>query len=169
MKSSKLQNSFSKSDTWPEAFGFTIYGKGPTHIIKVVPGSVAAQSGLKAGDQILQVNSHDVSGWGDDDIISHVSKLSQHPPSLGVVSRIREVTLQPSPISNEFGFSLIGTFPVKIHQIKSESPSDEANLIRNDLVIKVRPSVCTYCAVVLNSSKLLCNVLDRLKYLDINL
>ena len=40
---------------WPEAFGFVIYGNGPSFIIDVSANSVAEESGLRAGDQILQV------------------------------------------------------------------------------------------------------------------
>ena len=40
---------------WPEAFGFVIYGNGPSFIIDVTGNSVAEESGLRAGDQILQV------------------------------------------------------------------------------------------------------------------
>lgn len=42
--------------TWPESFGFSIYGTGPSYIVKVLPNSVADASGLKAGDQLLEVS-----------------------------------------------------------------------------------------------------------------
>lgn len=52
---SELHNEGHK-DAWPEEYGFSIHGKGPTYIVKVVSGTVAANSGLQPGDQILQVS-----------------------------------------------------------------------------------------------------------------
>jgi len=41
--------------SWPEFYGFQIYGNGPSFIVAVQDGSVAEKSGLRPGDQILQV------------------------------------------------------------------------------------------------------------------
>ena len=44
--------------SWPEGFGFHIYGDGPSYVVSVEKDSDAGRSGLQAGDQILQVNSN---------------------------------------------------------------------------------------------------------------
>uniref|UniRef100_H2XNJ8 Delphilin n=1 Tax=Ciona intestinalis TaxID=7719 RepID=H2XNJ8_CIOIN len=78
---------------WPGSFGFIIYGCGPSFIVDVRPGSVAEESGLKPGDQILQVNEQEVGDWDAEQIIEYVADIPSIPPSLGVVSRLKEVTL----------------------------------------------------------------------------
>ena len=43
------------AQTWPDPFGFSIYGNGPCYVINVAEFGAAKSSGLKNGDEILQV------------------------------------------------------------------------------------------------------------------
>ena len=40
---------------WPSSSGFDIYGDGPTYVTTVRKHSPAEESGLRPGDQIIQV------------------------------------------------------------------------------------------------------------------
>ena len=46
---------------WPESYGFSLVGEGPCFVIDVVRGSVAFQSGIVPGDQLLELDGHNVS------------------------------------------------------------------------------------------------------------
>ena len=37
---------------WPEYYGFTISGEGPTYVVSVTHNGVAYQAGIRSGDQV---------------------------------------------------------------------------------------------------------------------
>lgn len=59
------------------------------------------------------------------------------------ISKLKLYFNRPSPISREFGFSLVGTFPVNIHQIKPASSANEAGINKDDIVTKVKQLIMT--------------------------
>ncbi|CAK8685245.1 unnamed protein product [Clavelina lepadiformis] len=125
--------------SWPEGFGFHIYGDGPSYVVSVEKDSDAGRSGLQAGDQILQLNEHNVGDLSSERIKELVSGLAFPPlPSLGVVSKLRKVALVGrSSVYNLYGLTLSGTLPVIISHVEPFSSASQANLKENDVLIKV--------------------------------
>ena len=72
--------------SWPESFGFTIHGDGPTYVIGVKRSGLAHSAGVSPGDQVLELDGHDVSDMSAEAI----KKLAYHsrniPPTIGKVT-----------------------------------------------------------------------------------
>lgn len=77
---------------WPEDFGFILGGDGPSYILSVVEGSSAYMAGLQPGDQVLELDGQNVSSLSTKALIALAQTLKTVPPSIGVVSRIEQVT-----------------------------------------------------------------------------
>lgn len=81
----------SSNQGWPEDFGFQLGGNGPSYILSVEEGSSAHLAGLQAGDQVLEIEGHNVSTLGPQAVIAIAQTQKNIPPSIGVVSRIQQV------------------------------------------------------------------------------
>lgn len=81
----------SSNQGWPEEFGFQLGGNGPSYILSVEEGSSAHLAGLQAGDQVLEIEGHNVSTLGPQAVIAIAQTQKNIPPSIGVVSRIQQV------------------------------------------------------------------------------
>lgn len=81
----------SSNQGWPEEFGFQLGGIGPSYILSVEEGSSAHLAGLQAGDQVLEIEGHNVSTLGPQAVIAIAQTQKNIPPSIGVVSRIQQV------------------------------------------------------------------------------
>lgn len=77
---------------WPEDFGFKLGGDGPSYILSVVEGSSAYMAGLQPGDQVLEIDGQNVSTLSTKALVALAQTLKTVPPSIGVVSRIEQVT-----------------------------------------------------------------------------
>lgn len=77
---------------WPEDFGFNLGGDGPSYILSVVEGSSAYMAGLQPGDQVLEIDGQNVASLSTKALIALAQTLKTVPPSIGVVSRIEQVT-----------------------------------------------------------------------------
>lgn len=77
---------------WPEDFGFRLGGDGPSYILSVVEGSSAHMAGLQPGDQVLEVDGQNVSTLSPPALVAMAKTIKTVPPSIGVVSRIEQVT-----------------------------------------------------------------------------
>lgn len=88
----------SSNQGWPEDFGFQLGGVGPSYILSVEEGSSAHLAGLQAGDQVLEIEGHNVSTLGPQAVVAIAQTQKNIPPSIGVVSRIQQVShlLHPS-------------------------------------------------------------------------
>uniref|UniRef100_A0A3Q3VYZ7 Glutamate receptor, ionotropic, delta 2 (Grid2) interacting protein, a n=1 Tax=Mola mola TaxID=94237 RepID=A0A3Q3VYZ7_MOLML len=75
----------SSNQGWPEEFGFQLGGSGPSYILSVEEGSSAHLAGLQAGDQVLEIEGHDVSTLGPQAVIAIAQTQKNIPPSIGVV------------------------------------------------------------------------------------
>lgn len=86
------------NQAWPEEFGFQLGGNGPTYILTVEEGSSAHLAGLQAGDQVLEIEGHNVSTLAPQAVVAIAQTQKNVPPSIGVVSRIQQVLqlLNPS-------------------------------------------------------------------------
>ena len=74
----------SNINQWPESYGFSIYGNGPSYVIWVDEGSISDTAGIKVGDKIVQIDGQDMSKQSADAIIDmvHTSKKSSPPVSV---------------------------------------------------------------------------------------
>merc|ERR1712226_1562651 len=59
-----------------EGLGFILTGQNPCVISSVNQNSPAIQAGLKTGDEILEVNSINVSKLNHDEVVKHILKYS---------------------------------------------------------------------------------------------
>lgn len=80
------------NQNWPEAFGFRLGGTGPSYILSVVEGSSAFLAGLQPGDQVVDIEGQDVTNLSTPALIALAQTLKTVPPSIGVVSRIEQVS-----------------------------------------------------------------------------
>lgn len=80
------------NQNWPEAFGFRLGGTGPSYILSVVEGSSAYLAGLQPGDQVVDIEGQDVTNLSTPALIALAQTLKTVPPSIGVVSRIEQVS-----------------------------------------------------------------------------
>lgn len=86
----------SSNQGWPEEFGFQLGGHGPSYILSVEEGSSAHLAGLQAGDQVLEIEGHNVSSLGPQAVIAIAQTQKNIPPSIGVVSRVQQVWMSHS-------------------------------------------------------------------------
>uniref|UniRef100_A0A8C7QSK0 PDZ domain-containing protein n=1 Tax=Oncorhynchus mykiss TaxID=8022 RepID=A0A8C7QSK0_ONCMY len=56
------------NQNWPEEFGFTLGGAGPSYILSVIEGSSAYLAGLQPGDQVVDIEGQEVSSLRQNDI-----------------------------------------------------------------------------------------------------
>ena len=79
------------NQNWPEEFGFTLGGAGPSYILSVIEGSSAYLAGLQPGDQVVDIEGQEVSSLSTQALVALAQTLKTVPPSIGVVSRIEQV------------------------------------------------------------------------------
>ena len=137
--------------SWPELYGFYIFGNGPAYIIYVEPSSVSDQAGIHAGDRIVEVDHQDVSKLSAN-IIKYMARNSkQNPPPISVQSAQKTLTLTPDRKSNRqlnlFGFTvrgqslmndkLVHNIPVTVDQIVEGCQAYAAGLRPGDILTQV--------------------------------
>ncbi|XP_035419333.1 delphilin [Cygnus atratus] len=97
---------------WPEAFGFSISGRGPCYVLWVEEGSSAAAAGLRPGDEVLELEGQPVASLGRPALLALARRCVAVPPSIGVLSRLQRADLPPGP-RGRFGFQLAGGSPLR--------------------------------------------------------
>ncbi|KAL0983946.1 hypothetical protein UPYG_G00135060 [Umbra pygmaea] len=121
---------------WPEEFGFRLGGGGPTYILSVEEGSSAYLAGLQPGDQVLEIEGHNVSTLGPPAVIAIAQTQRNIPPSIGVVSRIQQMDITPGP-DGRFGFTIVGDCPLLVEDCSPCSPAGRGGLRAGDYVMEV--------------------------------
>ncbi|KAF7204698.1 delphilin isoform X6 [Nothobranchius furzeri] len=121
---------------WPEDFGFQLGGNGPSYILSVEEGSTAHLAGLQAGDQVLEIEGHNVSTLAPQAVIAIAQTQKNIPPSIGVVSRIQQMDIIPGP-DGRFGFTIVGDCPLLVEDCSPCSPAGRTGLRAGDYVMEV--------------------------------
>ncbi|XP_054614896.1 delphilin isoform X4 [Dunckerocampus dactyliophorus] len=124
------------NQNWPEAFGFRLGGTGPSYILSVVEGSSAFLAGLQPGDQVVDIEGQDVTNLSTPALIALAQTLKTVPPSIGVVSRIEQIDITPSP-DGRFGFTIVGDSPLMVEDCIHNGAASRSGLKVGDYVMEV--------------------------------
>ncbi|XP_066833963.1 delphilin isoform X6 [Anser cygnoides] len=138
---------------WPEAFGFSIGGRGPCYVLWVEEGSSAAAAGLRPGDEVLELEGQPVASLGRPALLALARRCVAVPPSIGVLSRLQRADLPPGP-RGRFGFQLAGGSPPRVASVAPGSPAAACGIAPGDLVLEVDgvPVRCPAAAAALVAS-----------------
>ena len=110
------------NDLWPESFGFSLVGEGPCYVISVQRGGVAHSAGIVPGDQVIELDGHNVSDMSAEAIRTLARHSRTVPPTVGVVSRLQYVEL----IGHRrwgYGLTLQGTKPTRVESVDPPGPA----------------------------------------------
>jgi S1-C subfamily serine protease len=127
LKSDCFEKMSSKHD-WPEVYGFTVYGCGPTFVIQVVPNSSADKAGLKPGDRILTIDEQNVSNLSAGVIKFMANNSDRSPPSISVQSCSMVADVPIDSKTNRYGLSLASESPVFVESVEAQGPAYKAGL-----------------------------------------
>lgn len=112
---------------WPKSFGFEIYGRGPCFVLSVEKDSIAYDSGLQPGDQLLELDNQDVTNMSSEAIKTLAKHSRTQPPTLGVVSRLLHVDVVGTKAMG-LGFMIRDQFPVIVSAVEKGGPAESAGI-----------------------------------------
>jgi S1-C subfamily serine protease len=120
--------------SWPELYGFYIYGSGPTYVVYVEPDSISATAGIRVGDRIIEIDSRDVTNLSAEAIKLIARNGKNNPPAISVQSYSKEVELVPnlsivkSTGANPFGMNVRGDMPTLVEYVHEGGPAHVAGI-----------------------------------------
>ena len=112
---------------WPRSFGFEIIGRGPCFVLSVEKDSIAYNSGLQPGDQLLELDNQDVTSMTAEAIKTLAKHSRTQPPTLGVVSRLLHVDVVGTKAMG-LGFTIKDQYPVVVSAIEDNGPAKTAGI-----------------------------------------
>lgn len=107
---------------WPKEYGFEIIGHGPCFVLHVERGSIAYNSGLQSGDQILELDDQDVTNLSAEALKTLAKHSRTQPPTLGVVSRLLHVDIVGNK-SVGLGMVVNDSKPVCVWTVEENGPA----------------------------------------------
>ncbi|XP_053389051.1 delphilin-like isoform X2 [Mercenaria mercenaria] len=125
-----------KTLKWPKHFGFEIVGQGPCFVLHVERGSVAYNSGLQCGDQILELDDQDVTNMSAEALKTLAKHSRTQPPTLGVVSRILHVDVVGNK-SVGLGMVINNSKPVYVWTVEKDGPAHVMGIRPGDVIVEV--------------------------------
>ncbi|XP_064631791.1 delphilin-like isoform X3 [Lineus longissimus] len=132
---------------WPDAFGFGLWGTGPCFVISVEKGSVAHKAGILPGDQLLEIDGHDVANMSIDAVKTLARHSATVPPTVGVVTRLQHLEIVPNRQLG-YGFTVSGSKPVVVQSINPFGPGYQSGVREGDLVLEVNGHYVRTCEAV---------------------
>ncbi|XP_074647789.1 delphilin-like isoform X2 [Tubulanus polymorphus] len=121
---------------WPEKFGFSIWGGGPCFILTVDKNSIAHRAGVLPGDQLLEIDGHDVARMSNEAVKTLARHCQTVPPTIGVVSRLQYVEILPHRHLG-YAFTVQGSRPVVVNSVNPFGPAYQVGLREGDIVLQV--------------------------------
>lgn len=127
----------------------------------MVEGSSAYLAGLQPGDQVVDIEGQDVTNLSTPALIALAQTLKTVPPSIGVVSRLKQARLitdllqwrmhqskiPPSFVLSQvdinpgldgrFGFTIVGDSPLMVENCVPNGPAGNGGLKVGDYVMEV--------------------------------
>ncbi len=68
---------------WPDSCGFRLHGAGPCYVTAVTRGAAADAAGLAPGDQLLELDGHDVADMSAEAVRRLALHSTNSPPTVG--------------------------------------------------------------------------------------
>ena len=121
---------------WPESYGFSIVGDGPSYVIAVQRHGVANSAGISPGDQLLELDGINVSEMSADHIKILAKNSRTIPPTVGVRSRVQHLELVADRRWG-YGFTIKGVFPTYIDSVDPPGPAYQAGMRPGWYILKV--------------------------------
>lgn len=128
----------------------------------MVEGSSAFLAGLQPGDQVVDIEGQDVTNLSTPALIALAQTLKTVPPSIGVVSRLKQARLITKPpkmadasepkrksqfvlsqidinpgLDGRFGFTIVGDSPLMVENCVPNGPASNGGLKVGDYVMEV--------------------------------
>ncbi|CAH1794248.1 unnamed protein product [Owenia fusiformis] len=135
MSKAYMKRSSSPNKHWPTNYGFEIVGDGPSYVISVDHLSMAQQAGILPGDQLLEIDKHDVTNMSANAIKTLAKHSRTIPPALGVVSRMQYIELLPSR-KYGYGINVYGDKPVYVEILTTSGPAYRGGLRTGDILLE---------------------------------
>lgn len=129
----------------------------------MVEGSSAYLAGLQPGDQVVDIEGQDVTDLSTPALVALAQTLKTVPPSIGVVSRLKQarpvdarapetqgaskqhrtflcslsqIDIDPGP-DGRFGFTIVGDSPLMVENCVPNGPAGDGGLKVGDYVMEV--------------------------------
>ena len=112
---------------WPESVGFSLAGDGPCYVTNLVPSGIADSAGIAAGDQLLEIDGHNVADMSADAVKTLARHSRTTPPTVGVVSRLQHVELVASRRWG-YGINLVAGQPPTVESVDPPGPAYHAGI-----------------------------------------
>ena len=134
------------NEGWPEAFGFSVTGNSPVLISDVEEGGSAQQAGLQIGDAIIELDAENVENLTRDQVIERARCAIKVPPSLIVMSRVRQFIIQRT-VDGGCGFTIRGNSPVFVRSVDFHTSAHLAGMRSGDLLLEINGQNIRYVCI----------------------